>query len=61
MEDSRAQMANSSLKKTMSELRRDQPDLAKAQAKSERSMADMDNFQVGLPRFYVQNKMSQPP
>ena len=45
----------------MAELRRSQVDSTMVQAKNEISMADMDNSQVGLPRFYVQNEMSQPP
>ena len=53
MEDSKAQMAKSSLDKTMEELRR-------GQAENEILMADMDYSQVGLPKFYVQNDMSQP-
>ena len=60
MEDSKAQMAKSSLEKTMAELRRGQDDLAMAQAKSERLIAYMDNFHVGLPRFHAHNETSQP-
>ena len=46
MEDSKPQMAKSSLEKTMAELRIGQADWAMAKAESERSMTDMDNFQV---------------
>ena len=51
----------SSLEETMAELRRAQAKFAMAQAESKSSMADMDNFQVGLPRFHAQNEMSPPP
>ena len=45
----------------MAELRRDQADLAMVQAENERSMADLDYVQNGLPRFYTHNEISQPP
>ena len=50
----------SSLEETMDELRRAQAEFAMAQAESEKSMADMDNAQVGLPRFHAQNDTSPP-
>ena len=51
----------SSLEETMAELRRAQAGFFMVQAESERSMADMENSQVGLPRFQAQNGMSPPP
>ena len=45
----------------MAELRRVQVEFSMTQAESERSMADMDNSQVGLSRFHAQNEMSPPP
>ena len=47
MEESRAQMAKESLEKI--------------QAENEILMGDMDYSRDGLPRFYVQNEMSEPP
>ena len=44
----------SSLEAAMAELRR-------AQAEYERSMVNLDNAQVGLPRFHTQIEMSPPP
>ena len=61
MESSQAQMANSSLKETMAELKRCQTDFVMVQDEIERSMVDMDNYQVGLPRFHAQNEIIQPP
>ena len=61
MEESRAQVANESLEKTMTEVRRSQANLTIVQAKNEILMGDMDYSQDGLPRFYVQNEMSKPP
>ena len=54
-------MAKASLEKTMAELRRSQIDLAMVQAENEISITDMDHSQDGLPRFYAQHEMSQPP
>ena len=45
----------------MDELRRTQAESTMAQLEFSRSMAEMDYSQVGLPRFLVKNKMSQPP
>ena len=59
--ESRAQMAKESLEKTMTEVRRYQANLTMVQVENEILMGDMDNSQDGLPRFYVQNEMSQPP
>ena len=61
MEDSRIQMANSVLEQNMAEMKRSQAESAMAQAKFSRSMGDVDYSQDGLPRFYVQNEMSEPP
>ena len=68
MEESRAQMAKASLEKTMVEVRRAQVDLTMVQVdltmvqvENEILIGDMDYSQDGLPRFYVQNEMSQPP
>ena len=61
MEESRAQMANESLEKTMTEVRRSQANLTMVQAENEILMGAMDYSQDGLPRFYVQNEMSEPP
>ena len=61
MEESRAQMAKASLEKTMAKIRRTQVESTMAQPEFSRSTGDMDNSQDGLPRFYVQNEMSQPP
>ena len=61
MEESRAQMAKESLEKTMTEVRRSQANLTMVQAENEILMGDMDYSQDGLPRFYVQNEMSEPP
>ena len=55
------QVQRSSLEKAMDELRRTQVESTMAQLEFSISMADMDNSQDGLPRFYVQNEMSQPP
>ena len=54
-------MAKESLEKTMAKVRRSQADLAMVQVKNEILMIEIDYFQVGLPRFYVQNEMSQLP
>ena len=54
-------MAKTSLEKTMAKLRISQIDLAMVQAENEFSMTDMDHSQDGLPRFYAQHEMSQPP
>ena len=51
----------SSREETIAKLRRGQADLAMAQAKNERSMADLDYVQNGLPRFHTHNEISQPP
>ena len=51
----------SSLEETMAELRRGQADLAMVQAENERSMADLDYVQNGLPRFHTHYEISQPP
>ena len=61
MENSRAQMAKSSLKETIAELRRGQAYLAMVQVGNERSIADLDYVQNGLPRFHTHNEISQPP
>ena len=53
MEDYRVQRAKSSLEETMVELRRSQAKISMVQAENKISMADMDYFQVGLPRFYA--------
>ena len=51
----------SSLEVSMAELRRGQADLAMVQAEKERSMADLDYVQNGLPRFHTHNEISQHP
>ena len=61
MEESRAQMTKESIEKTMTEVRRSQANLTMVQAENEILMGDMDYSQDGLPRFYVQNEMSEPP
>ena len=38
-----------------------QADFSTVKAENEILVADMDYSQVGLPRFHVQNEMSQPP
>ena len=58
MEYSRAQMAKSSLEKTMAELRRGQVYLATVQVENKRSMADLDYVNFGLPRFHAKNETS---
>ena len=45
----------------MARLRRGQVDLAMVQAENERSMADLDYVQNGLPRFHTHNVISQSP
>ena len=54
-------MAKESLEKTMTKVRRSQANLTMVQAKNEILMGDMDYSQYDLPRFYVQNEMSEPP
>ena len=61
MEDPRVQKAKSSLEETMDELRRSQANYTMVKVENEISMADMNYSKVGLPRFYVQNEMSQSP
>ena len=53
--------AQSSPEETMAELRRGQVDLAMFQVENERSMADLNYVQNGLPRFHTHNEISQPP
>ena len=45
----------------MAELRRGQANLAMVQVENERSMADLDYVENGLPRFHTHNEKSQPP
>ena len=45
----------------MDEVRRTQAESTMAQTKFPRSMAEMKYSQVGLPKFFVKNEMSQPP
>ena len=54
-------MAKPSLEKIVAEMRISQADLVMVQAKNEILLGDMDYSQDGLPRFYEQNEMSQPP
>ena len=61
MEDSRVQMANSRLEGTMAEFERGQVELAMVQAEISKSMVVMDDSQVGLPRFHVQDEIIPPP
>ena len=61
MENSRAQIAKSSLEETMAKLRRGQADLAMVRAENERPMDDLDYVQNGLPRFHTHDEISQPP
>ena len=56
----RAEMANSRLEKNMAEMKRSQAELAMAQAEFSRSMADMDYYQVNLPKSYVQDEIRSP-
>ena len=60
MEDSRIQMANSRLEQNMAEMKKSQAELAMAQVEFSRSMANMDYYQVGLPRFHVQDEIRLP-
>ena len=60
MEEFKAQMAKAILKKTMAKMRITQAESTMAQPEFSILMGDMDNSQDGLPRFYVQNEMSQP-
>ena len=55
-ENSRIQMAKSSLEETMVELRRSQVEIVMAKAENEKSMAELDYVHKGLPRFYAQNE-----
>ena len=57
MEDSRVQIANSRLERTMAEFERGQVELAMIQAEISRSMVDNDFSQVGLSRFHVQDEI----
>ena len=54
-------MAKESLDKTMIELRRSQANLTMVQAENEILMGEIDYSLDCLPRFYVQNEMSEPP
>ena len=56
-----SQRHKSSLEETMAELRKGQANLAMVQAENERSMADFDYVQNGLPRFHTHNQISQLP
>ena len=51
----------SSLEEAMDELRRVQAAFTMAQPEFSRSMDEMDYSQVGLPRFFNPNEISQPP
>ena len=44
----------------MAELKRVHAELVKENAKFKRSRVEMDYSQVGLPRFFYQNEISQP-
>ena len=54
-------MDKESLEKTMTGVRRSQANLTMVQAENEILLGDMDYSQDGLPRFYIQNEMSEPP
>ena len=56
----RAEMANSRLEQDMVEKKRNQAELAMAQAAFSRSMADLDYSQVGLPRSHGQDEIRSP-
>ena len=56
----RAEMANSRLEQDMVEKKRNQAELAMAQAAFSRSMADLDYSQVGFPRSHVQDEIRSP-
>ena len=51
----------SSLEEAMDELRRAQAESTMVQPEFSRSVTEMDYPQVGLPRFFYQNEISQPP
>ena len=53
------QVQRSSLEEAMDELRRTQAESIMAQPEFSKSMAEMDNAQVGLPRFLVKNEKGQ--
>ena len=55
------QVQRSRLEEVMDELRRTQAEFTMAQSEFLRSMAKMDHSQVGLPRFFDLNEISQPP
>ena len=55
------QVQRSSLEEAMDELRRTQAESTMAQPEFLRLMAEMDHFQVGLPRLLDTNEISQPP
>ena len=55
------QVQRSSLEEAMDELRRTEVAFTMAQPEFSRSMDEMDYSQVGLPQFFNQNEISQPP
>ena len=55
------QVQRSSLEEKIAQLERGQDELARAQAKFSRPRVEMDYSLVGLPRFFYQNEISQPP
>ena len=55
------QVQRSSLEEDMDELRITQVESTMEQPEFSKSTAEMDNAQVGLPRFLVKNEKRQPP